>query len=314
MPSQRAPQLRGYTILVASVLLNAVAIHCRKAAQQTCSPATTVVGFCLSGLLCFLISGWICRRFRWQAADLHSVTIARIYRVTRRMGIWALIGTLAGAASGWVVGTAFRDYDVDLVAFLANMTIVFLILAGLLSGDRISPREIIAMIIITLGAFAFSYRGGAFEWRALVIVTISCILDAVKNISVKVATTGGDLPCFMSGALALIIIWLLIGSALVGELEMPDLRAAVFMFLNGFLGSFLGMALLYTSFHIIGVARSAAVNTLRPMAVLLLGIVLLHIPLPTLLQILGGTMILSGSAALAFSSAHRRSKPVPRTD
>ena len=80
-----------------------------------------------------------------------------------------------------------------------------------------------------------------------------------------------------------------------------------FAVLAGLSCSVLGMYLLYSAYHLVGVSRGAPFNALRPLAVLLIGLPLGTAP-PNRWQALGGLMILFGSVILSARAVGR--KPV----
>jgi hypothetical protein len=70
-------------------------------------------------------------------------------------------------------------------------------------------------------------------------------------------------------------------------MQMPNAPGLALAAASGIFGSVIGMSLLYTGYHLVGVSRGAPVDAMRPMVVLLVGLLITPV-IPTTPQIIGG--------------------------
>lgn len=294
----------GYVLLLLSVLCNGATYHLCHWALNDFSPAMVnlcanfaSVGFMLAG-------GVLWRAVGWRAGEVHVVTPRSIGHCFA--GQWRLIflATALGSIGGWLNSGANQAYGPALTAFLANLTLVFLVIFGVLSGERLTLLEVLAIVVILAGAFMFSWRDGVLLWGAVGIMALSCLGTAGKQMTVKRATALGNMPSMMAATLALMGAWTVLIGLATGTLQVPAPKPLLITAAAGLVGSVLGMTFLYTGYHAVGVSRGAPVDAMRPMVVLLIGL-LLGASLPGPVQLAGGAMVVGGSVALAVMVAGR---------
>lgn len=301
------PSLLWYIVaLPVCIVLISISTLCGKAALRDVSPPIMLLGSCVFGVSSFLAAGFFCRYWGVRAGNLHRVCIRNVYQTTAHNFKWALFATMGGAIGSWVNNIAYQHYDPAFISFLTNLNIVYLIFGGFLIGERLAVRELFPIAMSVTGAFLFSYRGGQFQWAALGLTSVGCIFNVCKYMGVKLATTPQNLTCFMPGLLFMMGTFALLGAALTGQMTVPSLRALPYIIANGFIGSFFGMALLYSIYHAIGVSRGAPFVALTPLAVLMLGLLFGCAQLPTLIQTVGGIFILAGSVLLTLCARPSR--------
>ena len=294
----------GYVLLLLSVLCNGATYHLSHWALKDLSPAMVnlcdnfaSVGFMLAG-------GVLWRAVGWRAGEVHVVTPRSIAHCFA--GQWRLIflATALGSIGGWLNSGANQAYGPALTAFLANLTLVFLVIFGVLSGERLTLLEVLAIVVILAGAFMFSWRDGALLWGAVGIMVLSCLGGAGKQMTVKRATALGNMPSMMAATLALMGAWTVLIGLATGTLQVPAPKPLLITAVAGLTGSVLGMTFLYTGYHAVGVSRGAPLDAMRPMVVLLIGL-LLGAAIPGPVQLAGGAMVVGGSVALAVMVAGR---------
>jgi drug/metabolite transporter (DMT)-like permease len=306
-------EARGYLCLFLSVVLNAVGIHAWKFALRDSTPLTVNVlsGIMASGL--FLGVGLLWRRLGWRAGRLGDVSPAALAGCLRRQGLWLLLPPAAAALGGWFLNICIKTHGPETASFLMNLTLVFLVGAGLWRGERLSRAELGTVAILIAGAFVFTYQGGRFEWAALVLMIGSCLATATKQLAVKRVSESKSLPLVMTAVLLLSAAWSAAAMALAGGWRTPDLRTLGFLALGAVACNTLGMSLLYAAYHAIGVSRGAPLDAMRPLAVLAIGL-FLGAPAPGPIRLLGAAMILGGSVLLTWLNGRRKARAADSVD
>jgi drug/metabolite transporter (DMT)-like permease len=290
---------RGYLLLFLSVIFNAIGVHTTKTALIDSTPLTVALIVLVSTFAMFLLLGWCWRRLGWTAGAMHLVcgdSLRTCFRASPRL---VLVASLFATLGAWLVNVSVQRYGPETTAFLMNLTLAFLVISGCALGERLSGREAGCIALLVGGAFLYSYRGGSLASGALVLTTMACGVVAGKQLLVKHIATDSPLPvaiCMMTG---LSVVWttlLLLGT---GQWQLTRFGTFGYAVLSALACSVLGMLLLYRAYQLVGVARGAPFDALRPIAVLLLGLAFGHAA-PTSLQIAGGVTILMGSVGLTL--------------
>jgi drug/metabolite transporter (DMT)-like permease len=304
---------RDWYPLFFSVICNGARYHLDAMALQTASPLAGVVVSSLCGALSLSLAGMVWRRLGWNAASLEQISIASLHAAWQRTQWVLLASTAAGAAGGWLTLTANRQYGPAVTAFLANLTLVFLVLAGILGGEKIRWRESAGILVIVAGAFLFSYRGSTPQWDVLALMVIGCLFMAGKQLLTKKATGLMHLPSVMALSLVFVSLWGLAAGVATNTLQFGSMAAVILLAGGGVLGSVIGMSLLYVGYHRVGVTRGSAFDAMRPLPVLLISL-LMGAPLPSLLQSAGAVLVITGSGLLPFLSSHTSTSPLTSED
>lgn len=295
--SNIALQRRGFAYLFLSVLLTAISFHVTRAAMADNTPLTVSLIQAMTTVAGFLALGWFWRRRKWTVAELDKVGRHELRALVRAKAPLLLPAPLFLALTGWLINTGINLYGAEMTAFLANLTLVFLVLAGWISGEKTRGMEAIAMLAMIAGAFLFSYHGGTIAWGAIGLMSLACAIIAGKQFLVKHLSSHFALPVAMCVVMTLSLPWTLVLLTLTGQGQWPSPRTLVLSVLAGILNSVAGMGLLYRAYHLVGVARGAPFNALRPLVVLLLGMLFGQARL-TPWQMAGALMILAGSLDL----------------
>jgi len=285
---------KGLVLMWLSVICNGAGYHLMRAALGASSPELVVVLNCFWATAFLLLLGVICRLSGIRLAGIEASHPSAVLHCLRHGGPRVLLVPGLAAVAGWVMNTVMRRHGAEVTAFLGNQKLIFLIAAGLLSGERLKRLEVASIALIVGGAFLFSYQGGRFQVAAVGLMAFACALTTVKQMVVKRLAATYGLPTAMICTVFMAGIWAIALAALRDKLEVPSLAAVGFSAAGALCGSTLGMLLLYSGYLHAGVARAAPLDAMRPMAVLLFGL-LLGAPLPGLLRIVGGTLILLGS-------------------
>ena len=290
---------KGFLVLLCSVVLNAAAYHFARVGIRAASAATHVAVSCFVVSIEFLLVAWFCRNVWPRRGRLSDVTLPSLLRSIRLDWRRAGAAAVIGATGGWLIAQTIGRFGSETAAFLGNMTFCYLILAGIIMGDRLRLAEVVAVAAIVAGAFLFSYTGGEIKWLALGMMGAACLCTACKQLIAKGLVARGNTFIAVSVISLFMAAWGVILGAATGTLVMPSPRALLFMVLAGTSGSMIGMSLLYTGYVLVGVSRGAPLDAMRPLAVLVIGLAL-GTALPGPVQLLGGAMVLIGSAVLGW--------------
>jgi drug/metabolite transporter (DMT)-like permease len=302
----------GYLLLVLSVLCNGVRYHIDKAALRHCSAADLVF---LAGLMAtagFFIGARLLRASGYSVLGWENMTTRSFLQAARQNSRLVLLAGLAGGAGAMLLTQTIKDFGPNPAAFLANLTPVFLVAAGLLIGERIFPRETAAVVIILAGALLFSYYPGGILWPAVGLMSLSCLCTSAKQLAVKQSAANGSLFEIMAAVQLLLSFWGGGVGLITGKLSIPPPHVWLLLASGAILGSIIGMSMLYAAYNIVGVSRGATVDAMRPVVVLLAGL-LLGAKLPMWWQLIGGAMVVIGSATLGALAKPRPMKnPSPQ--
>lgn len=295
----------GYVMLVMSVVLNGWRYNLESAALKVRSGSVAPVSVWamtalepLAGALAFFVTGWLWRKMRWSWGALDGVTVDSCIEATKKQGGLVLVAALAGSSGQWFLNTSNKLYGPEFTAFLGNLMPVLLVLTGLLSGERLRRAELLAIVTAIGGAFLFSYREGQLNWVGIGLMTLGSVLMATKKTLMKHATGIGHLPSVMTLSLVLMGAGGLVGAGLTGTIHFGTMKSIALCVAGGVAGAMIGMSLLYAGLNVVGLARGAPIDTLRPLCVLIIGLIS-GTALPAPLQLVGGTMVLFGSFSLA---------------
>lgn len=294
---QNIPSPRGFVCLFFSVVLNAGGLHANRLAVADATPLMVAFLSLLWAVVFFFALGWIWRRAGWRALELQTAQPGALVDFMRRKFRIMLPTALLLAIGSWLVTVSLKQYGPATTAFLMNLTLFMLVMAGHAMGERLHPREGVAILLMLCGVLIFSYNGGRLAWGALAIMGIACAITAGKQLLVKSISATAPLPVVMCAILFLSMSSTLVAMLATGGAVWPTRATLLFTATGGLLCNVLGMSLLYRAYQLVGVARGAPFDALRPLAVLVLGIPLGY-ALPSPVQAIGAGMILSGSVAL----------------
>ena len=296
----------GYIAILLSVLFNGASFHFAKVGVDLSSPATAVALACLCVPPALLLFGWASRLSGW-GGSLGDVTLPGLGRAIK--GRWRTLLGLAvfGGTGGLLFSYTNRLYGPTTMSFLANLRLVFLVLGGVLLGERLGRGEVVTIAVIVIGAFAFSYQGGGIRWQALWLMGVGGILATVKQFLAKGVVARGNPFAAMATITLVMGSWCLAAGLVTGTFVIPSPTALLYIVLGGLSGSMIGMGLLYIGYNLIGVARGAPLDALRPLVVLVIALCLGR-ALPGGVQVLGGACVLGGSVALRVLQTRRERK------
>ena len=302
------PMMEGYVMILGAVVCNGARYYSDKAALNLgCTPLMLVMISCLITAVGFFVLGVVWRVVGWKAATLHETTVPSVMNILRRYGWMLTIAAAAATTAGFFYAKALHLYGPETTAFLNNMAIVFMVIAGLLGGERLRLAETLSILVLLSGAFLFSYKGNQIQWGALAIMALVCFMNTNKQLLTKRTIGRSSVVGALTGIQIITVPMAGIPAYFSNQLVLPSPTAIGCLAFSAIVGTMAGMSLLYGGYQRIGVARGAPIDSMRPRAALLIGLAL-GIPFPGLYQCIGGALVLIGSFALARAM---RKHPAP---
>ena len=305
------PMALGYVMLLLSVVLNGWRYNLESAALKVRSDSVAPISVWAmtslepyAGAAAFFLTGWLWRRMRWSWGSLNRVSLASCVEAAKKQGMLVLLAAMAGSSGQWFLNESNKLYGPEFTAFLGNLMPVLLVLSGLLLGERLRRAEFAAITVAIAGAFLFSYHEGRLNWLGIGLMVVGSVLMASKKTMMKCATGIGHLPSVMTLSLVFMGTGGFVGGAVTGTLQFGTLRSVGLCVAGGVAGAMIGMSLLYAGLNVVGLSRGAPIDTLRPLCVLIIGVIG-GTALPGPLQLVGGMMVLIGSFSLAKLSTSR---------
>lgn len=293
----------GYELVLGAVLCNGATYHLVKAGLRHGTPAVSVAVGGFSVFLGFLLAGWLARRFGAGHTPLGQVRLTSVLGTVRAHGRHVIGAAVVGSTGGWLLVQTVDRFGPEMAAFLANLTLVFLILGGVLLGERLRRTELATIALIIAGAFLFTFKGGTVRWAALGLMAPACACTATKQLLAKTVVGRTNRFAGVAALNGFMALWACLLGVCSGTLRLPPPASLAFFVAGGLLGSMIGMTLLYSGYIRLGVARGAPLDAMRPLVVLLIGLGL-GTPWPGTLQVVGALLVLAGSAALGLQAGN----------
>ena len=310
-PGHRSKTLKGISLTLLSVVLNAVCYHFLAVAmrQGTEPLAAMLLIYASAGLIWGVVVFTRKQLHPNPGADEGSGPdteadglVSSVWKnpAKRRQLTCIVIAAFFAALGDAANLLAIKLHGPETVAFLGNGAVVALVVFGLIRGERITPLKA-AMVFLTIGgAFLFAYRGGRLAWDILVIMAGSCLFVASKQWMLRQSFRTGDMARVMATffALACLFVCLLLfgASFWTGTFALPVARSVGWIVAAG-LGSAFALFCLVRAYTLIGLARATPLDSLRPLVVggisLALGLTTFAPP-----QWIGGLIILVSSMSL----------------
>ncbi len=289
--------LTGYLLLMGSVLLIACGLHLMRAAVRHTPPTTVVAIMSASAVMFWLVAGALGRKYSILPFSVRSVTLPSLGRLFRLRPSWSIALLVAATMDAVTVAMVMRIWGAGTVAFLSNLTLVYLIAFGMMRGERVSLAQLGISGLILAGALLFNYHSDGIDWAPVAIMAGACAAMAIKQLLIKSRAEREPLPQVMACGTLLIGFGATLAGILFGQWGIPTAQAIILSVLAGLSINAVGMACMYSGYARVGVAAGAPFNSLRPIVVLLIGLALGG-PAPTTSELVGGGLIIIGSALL----------------
>lgn len=254
------------------------------------------------GSLWYSVVATACFLFAW-----FNKKLGQIAKLTRsQVRILLLLGLLEIFTTSLFFLSIYVIPDPSVTSFLGNMFPVMVMLGGIfIFHERFGPIEVFGGFLALAGAFVISYNGGTtldtlfikgtglVFFNSIFAATATLVVKAhVKKLSPELLNLNRSVwLLFFSGVMFFVL----------GDSAAFSARAVTNTAIGAFL-EFLAILTVYYSFKYIEVSRSAIVQSLKGIFVLLMSFLVFRIlPLPH--QIVGGIITVGGILIMAMAQA-----------
>jgi len=171
-----------------------------------------------------------------------------------------------GVLGDLLILSAIKHFGPELVAFLANGSIVAVFLIGVIQGEKPGLARWLSALLTISGAFLFAYKGGQIQWGSIGLMVLACLSIAGKQtllgriLQDGFRIEGMALFCLVCSLLLIPFSWPQIVSLHAIPTSGPWIVAAA-------IASFSGLLLLLRAYSTIGITIAAPIDSLRPLAV-----------------------------------------------
>ncbi len=288
--------LKGYLFaLIATLSFSNVYIFSKAALNE--------VHLAQFGLYWFAIGATLSLLFAWKNGKLAQLkTLSkRQVRILATLGILEILTTTTFFISVNIIP------DPSVTSFLGNMFPVMVTLGGvLLLKERFGWIEVIGVFLALAGAFIISYQGGTSLKTLFIqgtgVVFINAIFATTATLTVKVNVKNLSPELLNLNR----TVWLLLFSFIMFFVYKQSIVIPMSAFKNiaigAILGPFLAILTVYYSYHYIEASRSAIVQSLKGIFVLI-GAFLVFKTFPAPHQFIGGMVTVLGVLIMTLAQA-----------
>jgi drug/metabolite transporter (DMT)-like permease len=255
------------------------------------------------GLYWFAIGASLSLLFAWRRGKLKQLRelTKRQIRILLTLGVLEILTTTTFFISINIIP------DPSVTSFLGNMFPVMVTFGGvLLLKERFGWIEVIGIILALSGAFIISYQGGTTLKTLFIqgtgIVFVNALFATIATLTVKVNVKNLSPELLNLNR----TIWLLLFSTIMFLMYKQSLVIPFSAFKNiavgAILGPFLAILTVYYSYHYIEASRSAIVQSLKGIFVLI-GAFLVFKTFPAPHQFIGGMITVIGVLIMTLAQA-----------
>lgn len=227
----------------------------------------------------------------------------RLSKVREAKNLWKQIAVLSLFGS---VGSVLWFYGIDsigpsLTAFLVRFVVVFAVLWGVLFlKEKFNKVEALGMIIAVIGALFLTYTSENFAFLGGAIVLAATFIFSINQLIVKIYIKKIDPFVLNHLRVSLVTLILFSYTFFSGKLETPTKSVLLLSFIAGTLGAAIGITFFYKALDLADLSKVNIIRTIDPFVVVLYAFLFLQ-EIPTLNQLLGGSIIVFGVIILIMS-------------
>uniref|UniRef100_UPI00321621EC DMT family transporter n=1 Tax=uncultured Draconibacterium sp. TaxID=1573823 RepID=UPI00321621EC len=292
----RSNTLKGYLFaLLATLSFSNVYIFSKAALNEVHLAQFGLYWFSIGAALSFLYS--------WQRGKLKQIKLLtkKQVRILITLGILEILTTTSFFISINIIP------DPSVTSFLGNMFPVMVTLGGIfLLKERFGWIEIIGVILALSGAFIISYQGGASLKTLFIkgtgIVFINALFATIATLTVKLNVKKLSPELLNLNRTIWLLIFSLIMFFVYNQSVVIPVSAIKNIAVGAVLGPFLAILTVYYSFNYIEASRSAIVQSLKGIFVLI-GAFLVFNTFPATHQFIGGMITVLGVMVMTLAQA-----------
>lgn len=188
-------------------------------------------------------------------------------------------------------------------SFIIQFTSIFTVLFGLIFlKERFTKLEGLGVVLAIIGLLIMSYSNVKIENLSVLILLVGALFFALSNLFSKIYVKNVNPIALAGGRTMFIFLFFLIFSLLTGKLQ-TNIPTAIlgYGFLAGITGAFLNFILSFKALELIEVSKvSLITSSIGPFSTMIYSFIILS-SIPTLNQLLGGTLIVLGIATLILA-------------
>ncbi len=203
--------------------------------------------------------------------------------------------------------------DPSVTSFLGNMFPVMVTLGGVvILKEQFGPIEAIGAVLALIGAFMISYTGGTTLQTLFIsgtgVVFINAILATTATLVVKVHVKKLSPELLVLNRTTWLLVYSLIMFFIFGQSFAIPVSALKNIAIGAILGPFLAIIAVYYSYTHIEASRSAIVQSLKGIFVLIGAYLFFH-TFPAKHQFIGGMITVVGVLVMTLAKAGFLKKP-----
>jgi uncharacterized membrane protein len=188
-------------------------------------------------------------------------------------------------------------------AFVAQFTVVFTILFGVIFlKEKLANREVLGVVVALVGLFILTSGSVQLEIFSTVAVLISAVLFAAANLFSKVYIKDINPMSMAGGRSFFMLIILLIYALALGKLETAISPLTLgYAILGSVTGVILSFIFFFKALEVFEISKTMTIRSMEPLLTAVFSFALLAL-VPTMNQLIGGILIVSGVVALSYTA------------
>lgn len=202
------------------------------------------------------------------------------------------------AASVLAVSVAVQLSDPTSVSFLTRLEAVFTAILGMLVfKERFTRLELLGVAAALGGVLVMTRAAREVPILAFGLAVGASLLVSISTMVAKTALQHLEPVALIAGSRLVSCLSILLYAVLFATVQLPSIDNLVVIAIGVFWGPFLGFILLYKALSLSEVSRVAALRTSYPLFVAFFSLLVFR-TVPSLVQMLGGALIVLGILAL----------------
>jgi chloramphenicol-sensitive protein RarD len=220
--------------------------------------------------------------------------IIKNWKIILIIGILATMGSILWSYAIFYSGP-------NKVSFIFQFNTIFTVFLGIsILKERFKKIESLGVFIAIIGILILTYSNDELNFISTVLTLCSAFFYSLANFIVKLYVKKVD-PITLAGGRSFFVFLLFLLYAMITNKIQTNIPSIIFgyAFLGGLTGAFIGFILFYKALEKIKISKVIAIRSLDPLFTTIFSFLILSI-IPTINQLLGGLLIISGVAILTL--------------
>jgi drug/metabolite transporter (DMT)-like permease len=245
--------------------------------------------------------------------NIYTGNIKQFRELTRRQfGILTILGILEVCGTTFFFLAIYTVPNPAIVSFLGNINPIFITILGLLIlKEKYTPKEVMGIFLIILGAFVISYKGEnrleGFFIRGTEYVLLSAVFFGISAIVTKinVKVIKPTILALNRTAFLFIFSFVMLWANSIG-FEVSQ-KAFFNILIGSILGPFLTVIAGYNAYKYLEVSRVSILGSTKGIFVLIGAYIYLN-QFPQIYQIVGGLVSIVGVVLIALGKSRIKNR------